>query len=101
MQHYSSTADMWSSWGIFSCMSFTAYYLDREWSFKVCRCLETFSLPANHTVNITEALTDIGQSWILMEKDKISITTDNGANILSAASILRWQILSCLATALI
>ena len=30
-----------------------------------------------------------------MEKDQVSITTDNGANMISAASTLRWQRLSC------
>ena len=46
-------------------------------------------MPADHTaVNIAESLIDIRQSWNLMEKDQVSITTDNGANIMSPASTL-------------
>ena len=30
-----------------------------------------------------------------MEKDQVSITTDNGANMISAAGTLGWQRLSC------
>ena len=94
-QYYSCTADMWSSRGLFPYMSFTVHYLDREWSFQ-SRCLETFFLPADHTaINIAEALTDIRQSWSLMDKDQVSITTDNGANMISAASTLGWQRLPC------
>ena len=71
------------------------HYLDREWSFQ-SRCLETFFLPVDHTaINLAEALADVRQSWNLMEKDQVSITTDNGANMISAANTLRWLRLSC------
>ena len=83
MQYYSCTADMGSNWGLFPYMNFTVHYLDRELSFP-SRCLETLFLPPDHTaVNIAESLTDIRQSWNLMEKDQVSTTTDNGANIMS------------------
>ena len=53
-------------------------------------------MPADHTaVNIAEALTDIWRSLNLMEKDQVSITTDNGANIIFAIVILGWKRLSC------
>ena len=81
--------------GPFPIHELTVHYLDREWSFQ-SRCLETFFLPADHTaINIAEALTDIRQSWSLMDKDQVSITTDNGANMISAASTLGWQRLPC------
>ena len=46
-------------------------------------------------MNVAEASTDIRQSWNFMEKDQVSITTDNGANIICAMGILGWQRLSC------
>ena len=57
------------------------------------RCLETFYLPADHTAsNIADALKDIQQIWKLLQ---MSITTDNGTNMISATNILEWQRLSC------
>jgi len=92
---YSCTADMWSSRGLIPYMSYTVHYLDRNWQFR-SRCLETFFLPVDHTgTNIAEALTDVRQSWNLMEKEQVCITTDNGTNMISAADELGWQRLAC------
>ena len=53
-------------------------------------------LPSDHTAtNIADALKDIQQTWKLSEEEQMSITTDNGANMISAANILEWQRLSC------
>jgi len=55
-----------------------------------------FFLPADHTgTNIAEALTDDRQSWNLMEKEQVSITTYNSTNMISAAGALGWQRLAC------
>jgi len=53
-------------------------------------------LPVDHTANnIAEALKDVQRTWKLPENRQISITTDNGANMICIANILEWQRLSC------
>ena len=75
IHYYSCTADMWSSRGLVPYMSYTVHYLDRNWQFQSWY-LETFFLPADHTgTSIAEATTDVRQSWNLMEKEQVSITT--------------------------
>ena len=47
-------------------------------------------LPSDHTAtNIADALKNIQQTWKLSEEEQMSITTENGANI------LEWQSLLC------
>ena len=71
-------------------ISYTIHWLYDEWNYKTW-CLETFYLPSDHTAtNIAGALKDIQQTWKLPEEGQMSITTDNKANMISAASILEW-----------
>ena len=75
--------------------SYTIPWPDNEWNYKT-QCLDTFHLPSDHTAtNIADALKDILQTWKLPEEGQMSIATDNGTNMISAASIFEWQRLSC------
>ena len=82
---------MWLSKGLLPYISYTIHWLDDEWNYKT-QCLETFNLPFNYTAtNMADALKDIQQIWKLPDEGQMSITTDNGANMVSAANILEWQ----------
>ena len=53
-------------------------------------------LPCDHTAtNLADALNNIWQTWKPSEEEQMSITTDNGTNIINAANILEWQRLLC------
>ena len=91
IKYYSATTDLWSNKGLLPYISYTIHWLDDEWDYKT-RCLETFYLPSDHTAtNIADALKDIQQTLKLPEEGQMSITTDNGANMICAVNILEWQ----------
>ena len=91
IKYYSATTDLWSSKGLLPYISYTIHWLDDEWNYKT-RYLETFYLPSDHTAtNIADALKDIQHTLKLPEEGQMSITTDNGANMISAVNILEWQ----------
>ena len=96
IHYYSATTDLWSNKGLLPCkVNYTIHWLDDEWNYKT-PCLETFYLPSDHTAtNIADALKDIQQTWKLPEEGQMSITTDNEADMISAANILEWQRLLC------
>ena len=59
-------------------------------------CLQTHYLPKGHTgENIAEVLEETLQQWKLEDKKLAGITTDSGANVKLARSLLNWVRLSC------
>ena len=56
-------------------------------------CLQTKFLPEYHTeIHLADAMVRL---WNLDAANQISLTTDNGSNIVNAAGILHWSRLSC------
>lgn len=94
-QYFSSTTDLWSSNTTEPYMGFTVHYINNAWEIQ-SKCLQTLYFPESHTgENLSEGLCDTLKSWGLKESQQVCITTDNGSNILSAVSMLKWTHLSC------
>ena len=92
---FSATTDLWSSEGMKPYMSYMVHFITNEWELTT-RCLETLFLPADHTgENIADAMLATLESWRLDQDKQVCLTTDSGANIINAASRLKWQRLSC------
>ena len=92
---FSATTDLWSSEGMKPYMSYTVHFTTNEWELTT-QCLETLFLPADHTgENIADAMLATLESWRLDQDKQVCLTTDSGANIINAASRLKWQRLSC------
>ena len=76
-------------------MGFTVHYINDAWEIH-SKCLQILYFPELHTgKNLSEGLCDTLKSWGLKENQQVCITTDNGSNILSAVSMLKWTHLSC------
>ena len=76
-------------------MSYTIHYLDNSWCLQ-SRCLQTLYAPDDHTdINLGEIMTETLESWELDVRKQTCITTDNGANFISACSSLGWMHLPC------
>ena len=94
-QFFSGTTDMWSSSSMDPYISFTVHFISDDWKLSNY-CLETLFLPQDHTgENIAEVLESILESWNLKVDQLVCLTTDNGTNMVSAASLLGWTRLSC------
>ena len=94
-QFFSGTTDLWSSSTMDPYISYTVHFITDDWKLS-SYCLETMFLPQDHTgENIAEVLESILESWNLKIDHKVCLTTDNGANVVSAASILGLTRLSC------
>ncbi|CAL9703629.1 unnamed protein product [Knipowitschia caucasica] len=92
---YASTTDLWSSRTTEPYMSFTVHFLTCKFELKT-RCLEVAYFPNSHTGdNIAAALRDVLINWNLPEDKQVSITTDNGANVVKAAEVNNWVRLQC------
>lgn len=93
--HFSTTADIWSSRTCEPYLSLTVHYID-NWELK-SKCLLTSFLPEDHTGEIiAQGLQDALMSWNLNEARQVCITTDNGANIVKAVSLMNhWTRLQC------
>ena len=95
IEFFSATTDLWSSETLHPFMSYTVHFINNSWQYRSLR-LQTSFLPSDHTAdNLAEALTAALESWSLKEDKQICITTDSGANIISATNKLGWQRLSC------
>jgi len=76
-------------------MSLTVHYIDDNYEIK-SRCLQTAYFPENHTgENIAQGLKEALASWGLCEDQQVSITTDNGSNIVKAVTLNNWTRLQC------
>ena len=94
-KYYSAMTDLWSSITMEPYMSFTIHYIDDQWKLQN-RCLQTMYVPEDHTtVNLADALKGTLEAWDLDEQKLTCVTTDSGANIVSAANKLNWTRLSC------
>ncbi len=92
---FSATTDLWSSETLHPYMSYTVHFITDSWEYRNLS-LQTAFLPSDHTGdNLAEALTTALDSWNLKEEMQVCITTDSGANIVSATRKLGWQRLSC------
>ena len=93
--YYSATTDLWTSGSNDPYITFTVHYIDMLWQIQ-SHCLCTAYLAEDYTgENIQEALLDILHEWNLDEKRLVTITTDSGANVKRACSLLKWERLSC------
>ncbi|XP_039519610.1 E3 SUMO-protein ligase ZBED1-like [Pimephales promelas] len=95
VKFYATTTDMWSSRTMEPYMSLTVHYIDDNYEIK-SRCLQTAYFPENHTgENIAQGLKEALASWGLCEDQQVSITTDNGSNIVKAVTLNNWTRLQC------
>ncbi|XP_039505675.1 E3 SUMO-protein ligase ZBED1-like [Pimephales promelas] len=95
VKFYATTTDMWSSRTMEPYMSLTVHYIDENYEIK-SRCLQTAYFPENHTgENIAQGLKEALASWGLCEDQQVSITTDNGSNIVKAVTLNNWTRLQC------
>ncbi len=66
------------------------------WSSRTQSCLGVVYFPESHTSeNIAHGLRDVLASWNLKEENQVSITTDNGANVVKATELNNWVRLQC------
>ena len=92
---FSATTDLWSSEALHPYISYTVHYIDHLWQYHT-RCLQTAFLPSDHTgENLADALETALATWGLNVRKQVCITTDSGANIVRACSLLGWQRLAC------
>ena len=93
INYYSATIDLWSSKGLLSYIR-KLYYSLAWWWMELQNPM--FNSPSDYTAtNMADALKDIQQTWKLPDEGQMSITTDNGTNMVSVANILEWQRLLC------
>ncbi|ROL48341.1 Zinc finger BED domain-containing protein 1 [Anabarilius grahami] len=81
----------------FSQVAVPQMYDMREDNFelKAC-CLGVVYFPESHTSeNIAYGLREVLASWNLKEENQVSITTDNGANVVKATELNNWVRLQC------
>jgi len=95
IEFYSTTTDLWSSRTMEPYMSLTVHYIDDEFQLK-SRCLQTSYFPQDHTGDaIAQGLKEMLDAWNLKEEQQVCVTTDNGANIVKAVAINKWNRLQC------
>ncbi|RXN35711.1 zinc finger BED domain-containing 1-like protein [Labeo rohita] len=95
VKYFATTTDMWSSRTMEPYMSLTVHYVNDNFEMK-SRCLQTAFFPEDHTgENISEGLKEALASWGLCEEQQVSITTDNGTNIVKAVTLNNWTRLQC------
>lgn len=95
IKYFSANTDLWSSTGMIPYMSYTVYYISKEWKLSK-KCLQTQFLHEDHNAeNLGEAMTITLESWDLIASNQVCLHTDNGSNIIRAAADLNWPRLSC------
>ncbi len=95
VKYYATTTDMWSSRMMEPYMSLTVHYINDNFEIK-SRCLQTAFFPEDHTgENLSQGLKEALASWGLCEEQHVSITTDNGSNIVKAVTLNNWTRLQC------
>lgn len=93
--HFATTTDLWSSRTSEPYLSLTAHFIDETWQLQ-SYCLQTSYFPDDHTGDIiAQGLKDALASWSLPEDRMVCMTTDSGANVVSALRINNWQRLPC------
>ncbi|XP_036940317.1 E3 SUMO-protein ligase ZBED1-like [Acanthopagrus latus] len=95
VEYFATTTDLWSSRTMEPYMSLTIHYIDDDFTMK-SRCLQTSFFPQDHTGEaIAQGLREALASWSLREEKQVCITTDNGSNVIKAASLNKWMRLQC------
>lgn len=95
VEYFATTTDLWSSRTMEPYMSLTIHYIDGNFAMK-SRCLQTAFFPQDHTgESIAQGLREAMASWSLQEDRLVCITTDNGSNVVKAASLNKWTRLQC------
>ncbi|KAJ8369669.1 hypothetical protein SKAU_G00096970 [Synaphobranchus kaupii] len=96
-EYVSLTADMWTSINMDSYLGVTCYYITKETKLATV-LLGVTRFPQSHTaVNIKEAQIVLMERWgISMEKIHC-LVTDNAANMLASAQLLRVRHIRCFA----
>lgn len=95
IKYFATTTDLWSSRTMDPYMSLTIHYIDEDFAMQ-SRCLQTSFFPQDHTgESIAQGLREAMASWSLQEDRLVCITTDNGANVVKAASLNNWTRLQC------
>lgn len=95
VEYFATTTDLWSSRTMEPYMSLTIHYIDGNFAMK-SRCLQTSFFPQDHTgESIAQGLREAMASWSLQEERLVCITTDNGSNVVKAASLNKWTRLQC------
>ncbi|KAJ8375079.1 hypothetical protein SKAU_G00056590 [Synaphobranchus kaupii] len=99
-EYVSLTADMWTSINMDSYLGVTCHYTTKETKLATV-VLGVTRFPQSHTaVNIKEAQNVLMESWgISMEKIHC-LVTDNAANMLASAQLLRVRHIRCFAHSL-
>ncbi|KAK0140110.1 Zinc finger BED domain-containing protein 1 [Merluccius polli] len=95
VEYFATTTDLWSSRTMEPYLSLTIHYIDDDFTMK-SRCLQTSFFPQDHTGEaIAQGLREALASWSLPEERQVCITTDNGSNVVKAASLNKWMRLQC------
>ncbi|XP_036957921.1 E3 SUMO-protein ligase ZBED1-like [Acanthopagrus latus] len=95
VKHFATTTDLWSSRTSEPYLSLTVHFIDESWKLR-SYCLQTSHFPDAHTGEIIAlGLKDALASWSLSEQDMVCMTTDSGANVVSALRINDWKRLPC------
>ena len=95
IKFFACTTDMWSGVSMSPHMSLTVHFIDEAWHLESL-ALSACYLPNDHTAEVlAEGLKESMQEWSLESKNLVCLTTDSGANIVAAASQLKWTRLSC------
>ncbi|XP_062312234.1 E3 SUMO-protein ligase ZBED1-like [Osmerus eperlanus] len=95
LKYFATTTDLWSSRTMEPFISLTIHYIADDWNLG-SRCLQTSYFPAEHTAEeIAHGLKESLESWGLKEERQVCITTDNGTNVVKAASLNDWTRLQC------
>ncbi|XP_013880075.1 zinc finger BED domain-containing protein 1 [Austrofundulus limnaeus] len=94
LSHFALTTDMWSSRTCEPYLSVTIHFIE-DWELKSA-CLQTSYFPQDHTgEHIAEALQDVLTNWKLNPAALVAVTTDNGANVVKAVQLNKWQRMQC------
>ena len=95
VKFFSATTDLWSSSTMEPYISLTVHFVTSNWTLE-SKCLQVMFIPEDHTgKNIADALTQALDQWKLQQSSLVTLTTDNGTNMISAGQLLGWRRISC------
>jgi hypothetical protein len=95
LSFYSVTTDGWTNVSMTPFMSLTVHYITAEWTL-VSKNLQTGFLPLDHTgENICDMIKAMLSNWNLDLENLVSVTTDNGSNMIAACRKLEKERISC------
>ena len=96
VEHIAVTTDIWTSISNDAYLSFTASYIDNDWSMKT-PVLATVPMHERHTQTVIAAhLGDVANEWNVSEKI-VACVHDGAANIRDAGGRNNWTDLHCAA----